>query len=166
MDQNEQRSATSPEVVKGDYVLNDQPQSRRGHTCCLVCCDTRTACLVANVMSLAFAGLGLISLAPQAMDRPGFERFGFMISAFIIGIICNAFGLYGALKFKKTFILVTSAWFGIEAILSIALFLDYIGFAVALLFLYPHVMFYKELQSGVMTRDTYMHEKQCCGSLC
>merc|ERR1712238_301473 len=125
-----------PDVSKSksneEYVQYDE-STRHGHTCCFVCCDTRTACLVVNVMSLAFTGLGLISLAPQAMDRPGFERFGIMI---------------GALKFRKTFILVATVWFGIEAILSVALFMDPVGFIVSILFLYPHLMFFKELQSG------------------
>jgi len=117
-------------------------------------------------MSLAFTGLGLISLAPQAMDRPGFERFGIMIAAFVLGIICNTLGLYGALKFRKTFILVATVWFGIEAILSVALFMDFVGFIVSILFLYPHLMFFKELQSGVMSRKNYIHEKECCGACC
>jgi len=157
----------SPEVSKGneEHVQYEEP-TRDGHTCCFVCCDTRTACLVVNVMSLAFTGLGLISLAPQAMDRPGFERFGIMIAAFVLGIICNTLGLYGALKFRKTFILVATVWFGIEAILSVALFMDFVGFIVSILFLYPHLMFFKELQSGVMSRKNYIHEKECCGACC
>jgi len=158
-----------PDVSKSksneEYVQYDE-STRHGHTCCFVCCDTRTACLVVNVMSLAFTGLGLISLAPQAMDRPGFERFGIMIAAFVLGIICNALGLYGALKFRKTFILVATVWFGIEAILSVALFMDPVGFIVSILFLYPHLMFFKELQSGVMSRKNYIHEKECCGAIC
>jgi hypothetical protein len=114
-----------------------------------------------NIVSLAFAGLGLISLAPQ-MDRPGFERFGFLMVAFVLGIICNALGLFGALKFKKMFILIATIWFGIEAILSLVMFMDWVGFGTAIFFLYPHVMFYKELQEGTMSRENYAHEKNCC----
>ena len=109
--------------------------------------------------------LGLISLAPQ-MDRPGFERFGLMMAAFVIGIICNALGLFGALKFKKTFVMVAAVWFGIEAILGLVLFMDWIGAAVALCFMYPHVMLFRDMQKGIMTPERYPNEKDCCGACC
>jgi hypothetical protein len=64
------------------------------------------------------------------------------------------------------FILVATVWFGIEAILSVVLFMDFIGLIVSVLFLYPHVMLYKDLQNGVMSRETYAREKDCCGSCC
>ena len=129
------------------------------------CCDARTACLVVNVIALAFAGLGLISLAPQ-MDRPEFERFGVFIAVFVLGIIANSLGVYGALKFKKIFVLIAAVWFGLEAILSVVLFLDFVGSAFAIFFLYPHIMFFKELQDGVMSRENYVREKDCCGACC
>ncbi|KAL3916915.1 MAG: hypothetical protein SGARI_007844 [Bacillariaceae sp.] len=104
-------------------------------------------------------------MAPQ-MDRPGFERFGLLISAFVIGIICNALGLFGALKFKKTFVMVAAVWFGVEAILSIVLFMDFIGDVVALLFLYPHIMLFHDMQKGIMTAERFPNEKDCCGACC
>ena len=130
-----------------------------------MCCDTRTACIVVNIISLSFAGLGLVSLAPR-MDRPGFERFGFLMAAFVLGIISNAVGLFGALKFKKTFILVAAVWFGIEAILSLIMFRDFVGFALSTFFLYPHVIFYKEMKEGIMTQENFAREKNCCGAFC
>merc|ERR1712014_211926 len=143
----------------------EKQTGRRGQTCCGVCCDTRTACIVVNVIALAFAGLGLVSLAPH-FDRPGMERFGMMIALFVLGIIANAVGLYGALKFRKMFVLIAAIWFGIEAILSVVLFMDFIGFTVSIFFMYPHIMYYKELQNGIMTRETYVYEKECCGACC
>ena len=89
-----------------------------------------------------------------------------MISAFVIGIICNSLGLYGALKFKKTFVMVAAVWFGIEAILSIVLFMDFIGAVVALFFLYPHVMLFRDMQKGIMTPERFPNEKDCCGACC
>jgi Flp pilus assembly protein protease CpaA len=129
------------------------------------CCDTRTATIVVNAISLGFAGLGLVSLAPQ-MDRPGFERFGAMMAAFVIGIVCNVLGLYGALKFKKTFVMVAAVWFGIEAILSIVLFMDFVGAAIAVCFLYPHIMLFRDMHRGIITPETFPNEKDCCGSCC
>jgi len=98
------------------------------------------------------------------MDRPGFERFGVLMAAFVLGIVCNALGLYGGLKFKKTFTLIAAVWFGIEAILSLVMFLDFVGFAISALFLYPHVVFYKELQDGIMSRENFPREKYCCAA--
>ncbi len=118
--------------------------------------------MAVNIIALGFAALGLVSLAPQ-LDRPGNERFGLLIAAFVIGIICNALGLWGSMKFNKIGILVAAVWFGIEAVLSIALFMDFVGAAFAIFFLYPHVVFFREMQTGVMSRETYANEKDCCG---
>ena len=126
------------------------------------CCDTRTACMAVNVISLGFAALGLVSLAPQ-LDRPGYERFGLLIAAFVIGIICNTLGLWGSLRFRKIGILIAAIWFGIEAVLSIVLFMDFVGATIAICFLYPHIVFFRELQNGIMSRETYADEKDCCG---
>eukprot|EP00536_Pseudo-nitzschia_multiseries_P006510 jgi/Psemu1/296267/fgenesh1_pm.139_\ len=152
------------EISKGDaeYVTYDK-QPKRGHVFCGFCCDVRTACLVVNIIALSFAALGLVSLAPQ-MDRPGFERFGIFMATFVLGIIANSLGVYGALKFKNIFVLIAAIWFGLEALLSLVLFMDFVGCAVSLFFLYPHIMFIREMQSGVMTKENYVHEKNCCGS--
>ena len=88
------------------------------------------------------------------------------MAAFVLGIVCNAVGLYGALKFKKMFILIAAIWFGLEAILSLVMFLDFFGCAIAIFFLYPHVMMYKELMEGTMSRENFAHEKNCCTVCC
>jgi Flp pilus assembly protein protease CpaA len=100
------------------------------------------------------------------MDRPDFDRFGGFIAAFVIGIICNALGLYGAIKFKKTFVMVAAVWFGIEAILSLVLFMDFAGATIALCFLYPQIMLFRDMQKGIITPETFPNEKDCCGSFC
>ena len=74
-----------------------------------------------------------------------------MISAFVIGIICNALGLYGALKFKKAFVMVAAVWFVVEGILGLILFMDWISAVVSLCFLYPHIILFRELRSGIMS---------------
>mmetsp|Transcript_22394 Transcript_22394/g.53263 ORF Transcript_22394/g.53263 Transcript_22394/m.53263 type:complete len:163 (+) Transcript_22394:112-600(+) len=156
----------SAEIASGEanYVSHDQ-EPKRGHVFCGVCCDVRTACIVVNIISLAFAGLGLIGLAPQ-MDRVGFERFGIVIAIFVLGVISSAFGLFGALKFKKVFTLVATVWFGIEALLALIIFRDYFACMTSIFFFYPHIMFYKEMSDGIMSRDTFPREKNCCGSCC
>jgi hypothetical protein len=121
--------------------------------------------MTVNIISLGFAALGLVSLAPE-MDRPGFERFGMMISLFVIGVICNSLGLYGSLKFKKHFVLVAAVWFGIEGILSLVLFMDFVGATIAISFLYPHIMLFRDMQRGIMTPETFPQEKDCCGACC
>jgi hypothetical protein len=118
--------------------------------------------MAVNIISLGFVALGLVNLAPE-LDRPGFERFGLLVSAMVIGVICSTLGLWGSMRFNKTGILVAAVWFGIEAVLSIVLFMDFVGAAIAVCFVYPHVMFYRELQNGIMSKETYANEKDCCG---
>lgn len=125
------------------------------------CCDTRTAVIVVNIISLGFACLGLVSLAPR-FDQPALERFGLLIAALVIGIICNALAIYGAFAFKKTFVMVGLVWFCVEAILSLALFLDFIGALVALVFAYPHLFLFREMRQGIITPANYPNERACC----
>jgi hypothetical protein len=118
--------------------------------------------MVVNIISLGFSLLGLISLGPHFREPDVVERFGLILSALIIGFICNTLALYGALKFKKTFVVVGLVWFCIESILSLVLFLDFIGAAVGLAFAYPHLFLFRELRSGVMSPQTFPNEKACC----
>jgi hypothetical protein len=118
--------------------------------------------MVVNVVGLVFAALGLVSLAP-ALDTPQLERMGLYISMLVIGFICNLVGIWGSLNFNKHGIMIAGVWFALEAILGLALFTDFVGAAIAISFLYPHVVFYRELQKGIMSRETYANEKECCG---
>mmetsp|Transcript_29729 Transcript_29729/g.71986 ORF Transcript_29729/g.71986 Transcript_29729/m.71986 type:complete len:179 (-) Transcript_29729:108-644(-) len=144
------------------YVQHGERPPRQSHTCCGVCCDTRTAVLIVNIISIGFGLLGLITLSPHFAEPDVVEKFGLIVTALVVGIICNSLALYGSLKFNKTFVMVGLVWFCIESILSLVLFLDFIGAAVGLAFAYPHFFLFKEIRNGVMTTQTYPNEKSCC----
>ena len=138
-------------------IYNKQSQTNSG-----VCCDTRTAVIVVNIISLGFGMLGLITLSPHFAEPDVVERFGLILSALVVGIICNSLALMGSIKFYKTFVMVGLVWYCIESILSLVLFLDFIGAAVGLAFAYPHFFLFKEIRSGIMSKQTYPNEKSCC----
>jgi hypothetical protein len=106
--------------------------------------------------------LGLITLSPHFAEPDMIERFGLIVTTLVIGIVCNTVTLYGSIKFKKTFVMVGLVWFCLEAILSLVLFLDFIGAAIALSFAYPHFFLFREMRNGIMTPQSYPNEKSCC----
>lgn len=135
----------------------------RGSGCC---CDTRRAVLVVNIVSLSMYTLIFLLLG---FDYPLDERWSsgdkkemiLDIAELVTGISCTAVGIYGASNFNRIAILVAGIWYTFEsvgAIISISL----VGVILGALYLYPHCVFYWEMNKGVMSRETYRNEKYCC----
>lgn len=161
----------------GDYIQHER-EARQGHTCCGCCCDTRRAVIVINIISILFASLALISLTMLATKEDLASQFdddevqaflgemdgatiGLSAGTALLGIVCNAFGLFGAYKFHRLSIIVASIWYAVECIRA-CIYLDPFGLLMAGLFLYPHVVFYRELSNKIMAPESYANEKYCC----
>ncbi|CAJ1940717.1 unnamed protein product [Cylindrotheca closterium] len=161
----------------GDYIQHDR-QTPTGHSCCGCCCDTRRAVIVVNIVSISFATLALLSLTllttnadlQSQLDDDEVQAFldemdgasiGLSIGIAVLGIICNACGIFGAYKFHQLSIVIASIWYVVEMIRA-GVYLDPFGVVMAGLFLYPHIVFYRELSSGLMSPISYPNERQCC----
>lgn len=168
----------SQETYKNEDYIQHERQAPKGHTCCGCCCDTRRAVIVINIISMSFAFLALLSLtllttnadfASQLdddevqvfMDEMDGTSIGLSIGVVVLGILCNACGIFGAYKFHRISIIVASIWFVVEMIRACVYF-DMFGIVMAGFFLYPHIVFYQELSSGLMTQESYPNERQCC----
>ena len=172
------RSYGPEETYKtGDYIQHER-QTPNSHACCGCCCDTRRAVVVVNIVSISFATLALLSLTllttsadlASQLDDDEVQAFldemdgaslGLTIGIAVLGIICNACGLFGAYKFHQISIIIASIWYVVEMIRA-GVYLDPFGVVMAGLFLYPHIVFYRELSSGLMTPVSYPSERQCC----
>jgi len=80
-------------------------------------------------------------------------------------VICLGFGIMGALRYNKTFVIIA-----LIAYIS-TLVLDFLtssrfDMLVDGLFLYPHVMLWQELKNGIMTPHNYEYEKQWMDCSC
>jgi hypothetical protein len=166
-----------PVVVQGDEYVQHGAVARQSHICCGCCCDTRRAVIVVNIISMTFAALAIFSISMMtsaryaaqfdddemqaALDELDGKVVGMTIGFAVVGMICNAVGLYGATKYNNLGIIVASLWYTAECVRSLV-FLDIAGAVMAGFFLYPHVVFYQEMNKGLMTPVNYPNEEQCC----
>jgi hypothetical protein len=133
--------------------------------------------IVVNIISMTFAALAIFSISMMtsaryaaqfdddemqaALDELDGKVVGMTIGFAVVGMICNAVGLYGATKYNNLGIIVASLWYTAECVRSLV-FLDIAGAVMAGFFLYPHVVFYQEMNKGLMTPVNYPNEEQCC----
>jgi hypothetical protein len=168
-------------VVQGDeYVPMHQPGTmapKQSHVCCACCCDTRRAVIVVNIISLAFASLAILSIAMitsdeykaefdddavrAALDEIDGAKVGMTIGFASLGMICSAFGIYGATRFNQWAVMVAGSWYVGELVRGLV-YLDFGSVIMSGFFAYPHVVFWQELRKGVMNPMTYPQEAQCC----
>ena len=160
------------------------------HIFCGCCCDTRRATLIINgisvvmkfiTMILLFVGVKFIEKNYEQIeadmsndeDRKQFDLMvhngtfelfeGFTDLFLFFSMLMHICGIYGALKFKPWAIIVAAVAYGLGlllALLSMSIFqIVFMG-----LFLYPHIILLKEIQSGIMSEMNYEHVVHCCGS--
>ena len=92
-------------------------------------------------------------------------KIGFAIATSVIGMLCSMIGIFGAAQFSTIGTTIGGLWFVCESIRCLV-FKDVVTAAVAAGFCYPHAVFYRELKSGVMSRENYPKEKICCDCCC
>lgn len=160
--------------------------SKQGHKCCGFCCDVRRATIIVNAVTVGLSAMGLLSLialkgmagsmdssavtddalaaqmAEMEEQLSGFENMGPMVFiAQIIKIGCAIAGIFGGMKYSVPMVAVAAASHGWDLLLSLLSF-HLPGLAMAGGFLYPHIMFIKEMRSGIMTPENYSNEEHSC----
>jgi hypothetical protein len=166
-------------VVQGhDYVQHERiPQ--RSHSCCKCCCDTRRAVIVVNIISMTFAALAVLSISilantqyaaqldvdddelQAALDEMDGAALGITIGVAVIGMICNACGIFGAYKFHKISTVISGLWYFAQCIRACYNY-DLAGLVIDGFFMYPHVVFYQEVSNGIMSPASYPQEQRSC----
>jgi hypothetical protein len=173
--QQQQQSGMPGLVVHGDEYFHhydddddnvlpqQQQQRRRAHVFFGCCCDTRKAVLVINIFSLCLHCLSFVIYLevfhPINPDRVG-TSIDLALAA--IPIICNGITIYGVDQYNQTAILIGGLWWVLESV-SYVTYRLWDVVIIAPIVIYPHAVLYYEMKSGIISRETYPHEKHCCG---
>jgi hypothetical protein len=162
---------TNPTIIviphAGQAVADDTIQEpvRQGHSFCGCMCNMRRAVIIVNIISLICFSIVFFTLIPlsnsQFQDQSDDGGAPFIAVSVLIFII-HILGIGGAVRFSRWMVLVTGVWHGLGFLSS--LFRINIGHAVVLgLFAYPHFIFFREIQRGIMGMGTYYaNERQSC----
>jgi hypothetical protein len=87
----------------------------------------------------------------------------FLIAFQGISILFYSLGIHGARKFNMNMVVTALVFHMIDAIISLFT-LNIAGVFFSALFVYPHVMLFREIKQGVMTEGNYPSQKKtCCG---
>jgi hypothetical protein len=171
---------TNPTIIvipDGQAVADDPIQPvRQGHSFCGCMCDMRRAVIIVNIISLIFVTIAFFTFisyssskfrdqfdddnAQKSFDESDNWR-GAFIAVIVLSFIIHILGILGAVRFSRWMVLVAGIWLGL-GFLSCLFTLNIGGVVVLGLFAYPHFIFFREIQRGIMGTDNYANERQSC----
>jgi hypothetical protein len=151
-------STSSPDIESsaGDYVEASSTSPTRKSMTFLGLCDFRIATIFVNGINIAMILVGVLVAAIR-----GALFFKAIVGALVLGLpglVLSGLGLYGAHKFELWAMYLATAGFLVAVILD-GILMNWLGFAVTLIVLIPHVILTHEMRSGVMTESTYATEE-------
>ncbi|CAB9511217.1 expressed unknown protein [Seminavis robusta] len=174
--------ATSTEVPYGNDLSCSK--EKRGHLFFGCMCDMRRAVIAVDVISIVLAvievcvaitALALFDEISQTTNDDVFSGWvktnkhaseallGFVIGFGFVAILFYSLGIYGAANFNQCMVCAALVYHCI-AVFANLVSLNIPGILLSGLFVYPHVMLFREIRLGVMTEETYVRErKTCCG---
>ena len=183
-------SSTTGLNISGSEEPNSSSSSSSSHLFCNCCCDCRRACLVINAISIVLkivmiciVGIGGKYISnniqqietdidddayrkqvDQFVEEGGIQIVETVVDFFsMISIGLHLCGLYGALHFKQWGIIVAGSTYTVSLLFGV-LALDFGAVVVGGVFLYPHIIMYKEMKEGIMTEYNYHKIAHCCGN--
>jgi hypothetical protein len=175
-------SGTTVSTGSGNDRKNEE--KKKGHRCCLYCCDTRRAVIIVNAIRIVMLMSGLITLRAIVKatgleanetdaeeknatgDNGGKELYGgdrrvAFVMYLVVATGCAIAGIVGALKYNM--IMVAAAVVPMCLETCVALYrLDILFIAILAGFIYPHVMFVKEIHDKVMSEENYPNVRYSC----
>ncbi len=91
--------------------------------------------------------------------------FWILIVKNICGIIFASIGIYGATRFSKNLVLSTTIFCCIDILWSL-MFFRWMSALICVFFIYPHVVLFRALSKGKLTRENYDGTKHCFCACC
>jgi len=165
-------------------------QGRSNHLFCGFCCDSRRAVLSVSAILIAIKLFSMIAVAVAAkfveenadtieqqladddatiksidgfLKGGGLEVLEAVLEIFgFVSIGLHLCGVYGAIKFKRWGVIVGAVPLGLGCVIGL-FSLDFFTLIIDGLFLYPHIVFLKEMNEGIMTDYNYHRVASCCG---
>lgn len=160
-----------------------ETDKRKTELCCGSCCDYVKACVIVDIIFIAFTGLGIIASVAgfsllNSIDESDLDddeliqdftdvqddlntTYVILMARQGVCILFAALGIAGAAKYNKGLVLAAGVWYCIDFVLSI-IFLDILGCVMRAFFAYPHFGLFVALKKGNISRETYDREKYCC----
>ena len=95
------------------------------HTFCGLGCEMRNAVFIFNILSM-IGCIWAVAIKELLAGNESFLPFFFSERMWIVellGIVCTAFGLAGAIRFNRWMILIAIAWYSISTVLLLSLLL-------------------------------------------
>lgn len=142
------------------------------HYCC--CCDVRRASIAANIvyMVIALFLIIFVFIAEKLGIRTQYddEEFQEFIDSNMrstlprnsIGIVvAGVAGVYGAMNFRKWFVLTMVGWYGVYLIWAV-LSMRYFSGIFAGIMIYPNLALFLALKNEKLTPDNYGTTGRCC----
>eukprot|EP00562_Extubocellulus_spinifer_P002258 CAMPEP_0178477718 /NCGR_PEP_ID=MMETSP0696-20121128/4276_1 /TAXON_ID=265572 /ORGANISM="Extubocellulus spinifer, Strain CCMP396" /LENGTH=192 /DNA_ID=CAMNT_0020105039 /DNA_START=250 /DNA_END=828 /DNA_ORIENTATION=- len=175
----------APNVGKYDVLVSAEVAAAgrmglaQGHRCCGGCCDMRRAVIIVDAVgificvfyAIYFAILATVveetdsstmdDATKQQVEGMMVQMEHVFLGLMAIKIPLNGLGIYGAMKFKHWPVAVALAAYVVEVIIDAVTF-NIGGLLLAGFFAYPHVVFLREMKSGVMSELNYPTEKYSC----
>lgn len=148
---------------------------RKSDLCCGSCCDVRKACIIMDVIFfplmivhfvLAYFEFAAIYMTLDSSDLspPDDDDHWrtFTMARALVGIPIAGIGLYGALKFRRNWVLALAIWHCFYS-LSSGVTLRVVHFIVGGVFAYPQFALYFALRNEKITPENYQQtEEYCC----
>ena len=183
-------STTGLNISGSEEPNSSSSSSSSSHLFCNCCCDCRRACLVLNAISIVLKivmiciiGIGGKYISnniqqietdidddayrkqvDQFVEEGGIQIVETVVDFFsMISIGLHICGLYGALHFKQWGIIVAGSTYTVSLLFGV-LALDFGAVVMGGVFLYPHIIMYKEMKEGIMTEYNYHKIAHCCGN--
>mmetsp|Transcript_27839 Transcript_27839/g.78008 ORF Transcript_27839/g.78008 Transcript_27839/m.78008 type:complete len:129 (-) Transcript_27839:242-628(-) len=95
--------------------------------------------------------------AAQLQDVP----MGLLIAINLIQMAGYACGLFGALKYNASLVMVAFVFYCIYTVFAL-IGLNIASILLGGFFAYPHWFLYKEIKDGTMSEENYVNEKASC----
>lgn len=179
----EEGKAVVAEVVdntESTIPLADAVGERQADLCCDSCCDVRKATLICDIIYVVVmlallivysAGIsevnGTVTGDDDVVELVRSVVSGLFIGLVVknvIGILMGGLSIFGALKYKKGFVLATGIWICIDFVANFFFMPWFVGF-VLVGFSYPHFALFRALRQGKITAENYhVTEEYCCCS--
>ena len=170
-------------VVEGEVVDSSKVGGvKQGHKCCGVCCDTRRAVIIVNLVNIGLTAIALFGIAFAKANVENIQNnadqidddelmatlegfndlpLGTIIAVAILRIAASACGVAGAYFYNIWLVGISALAYVLEFIFSlIGLQID--GAVIAALFAYPHYFFIQEVRKGIMSKENYPNEEHSC----
>jgi hypothetical protein len=154
-----------------------QPGVRQGHSFFGCMCDMRRAVIIVNIISLFFVTIGVFTFSVLSSSKfqdefddnddsqKGFDELdrwrGALIAIIVLSFIIHISGIVGGVRSSRRMVLVPGVWLSLGCLVNL-LTLNIGAAVVCCLFAYPHFIFFREIQMGIMSTENYANERQSC----